>query len=140
MRRLAVGLLASKLSRLYVAVSAITNLHLEEAMILNISESDRRHIVRALAMFAEDLRKISESVISPYLQREFETDARNVNSLAGRAAGLAEQLDEVTLNAAVLNLMRGGRKIDAIKLIRDNRALGLKDSKDYAEKIEREAA
>jgi ribosomal protein L7/L12 len=105
-------------------------------MIFIISETDRRHIVRALAMLAEDLRVVSEAAISSCLRREFENDATTVSSLAGRAAGLAEPLDDFTMNAEAASLLRAGRKIEAIKLVRANRPLALKEAKDYVEALQ----
>lgn len=108
-------------------------------MIFRITSEERKLIVHALAMLADEYRTLSESNTSAYLRRGFETDASVISSLAGRAEGLSEQLSTTMMNTEALALMRGGYKIDAIKLVCANTILGLKEAKDYVEKLEREA-
>jgi|SRR5882724_1688964 len=109
------------------------------SMILRLNEEERSIIVRALSTLADDYRVVSECPISPVLRRSFENGARNISSLAGRVAGLTETPTTSEMNAQVVLMMQEGRKIDAIKFVRTYTAMGLKDSKDYVEKIEREA-
>lgn len=106
-------------------------------MILRLTNEERNWVVLALNVLGEEYQKVSETFVSDRLRRGFETDATTINSLAGRAAGLAELLDTYSLNREVLNLMRSGAKIEAIKLVRANTTLGLKEAKDYAEEVER---
>lgn len=40
------------------------------------------------------------------------------------------------LDQRVRELARGGRKIDAIKLVREEKGLGLKEAREYVERIE----
>ncbi len=109
-------------------------------MILRISHDERKWVVKALSVLAEEYRTMSESAVSILLRRGFEEDATTISSLAGRAAGLVESLDTYTLNREALNLMHSGQKIEAIKLVRANTTLGLKEAKDYVEALERNSA
>jgi ribosomal protein L7/L12 len=104
-------------------------------MILHLTAKERETVVRALAMYAEEYNIVSESLVSEYLRRGFRQDAHDANNIAGRAAALEETHTLETLNATILRLMQEGKKIDAIKYVRTHRAMGLKESKDYVEKV-----
>jgi ribosomal protein L7/L12 len=39
------------------------------------------------------------------------------------------------LEAEIINLIKKGRRIEAVKFIRENTGLGLKDSKEYMESL-----
>jgi hypothetical protein len=108
-------------------------------MIFRITPEERKLIVDALRMLSQEYRTLSESNISAYLRDGFEQDANLIRTLADRATVLSEQLTTTVMNAEALSLMQGGYKIDAIKLVRANAILGLKEAKDYVEKLEREA-
>lgn len=109
------------------------------SMILRLNEVERNLIVRALSILSDDYRTVSECAISPALRRGFETDARDISSLAGHIAGLSDTPTTEVMNAEVLRFMHGGQKIEAIKFVRACTTMGLKDAKDYVEKIAREA-
>lgn len=49
----------------------------------------------------------------------------------------ARPLSDLELEAAVASLVRSAKKIEAIKLIRENREVGLKDAKDMVDELER---
>jgi len=104
-------------------------------MILYLNAKERDVLVRALAMLAEEYRILSEQPISEYLRRGFRNDALDISSLAGRAAGLEETTSTEELLAQVRRFMASGQKIEAIKYVRSQRALGLKEAKDYVEQV-----
>ncbi len=65
----------------------------------------------------------------------FDPDAAAADSSAGAPSAEANSLD-----GCVLALVRGGRKIEAIKLYRDVTGAGLKEAKDAVEALERDGA
>lgn len=109
------------------------------SMNLRLTTTERDLIVRALGILESDYRTVSACAISPVLARNFEEDAREINYLKGQVQRLLETLTAEQLRVSALNLMHAGQKIEAIKLMRANTAMGLKEAKDYVEKIEKEA-
>lgn len=104
-------------------------------MILRLSNEDRNRLVKALSTMSDEYREASEALVSHRLRREFENDAIEFSNLAGRVAGLTELLDKPALDVEARKLFNDGYKIEAIKLVRANTTLGLKEAKDYVEAL-----
>lgn len=58
--------------------------------------------------------------------------------IARRAKDLQEQVNDADLYAGINRFMTANDKIGAIKFVRANRFIGLKEAKDFVEKIDSE--
>lgn len=110
------------------------------SILFRIQPKERDLIVEALTHLAEDYREISNAAISRALSRTFLEKAEFVEYLVGVASTLTESLDKHAMDVEVLRLMVLGQKIEAIKVVRANTSYGLKEAKDYVEKLYAESS
>lgn len=104
-------------------------------MILEITREERDMLVVACKLLAEDYSTISESAISDYLRRGFRADADNVRTLGARVVDLNDSVTDAELIAKIHRFMEVGEKINAIRYVRANRSMGLKEAKEYVERM-----
>jgi hypothetical protein len=104
-------------------------------MNFRITAEDRDLIVTALSVLADEYRTLSSQSTSRYLANGFEQDYNRIETIKRDASMLKEQLDAATMNHDATALWNMGRRIDAIKLVRTNTSLGLKDAKEYCENL-----
>ena len=105
-------------------------------MILHLAQKDKEILIFALKVLAEEYTTIADSAISNVLSRGFREDASLAFSLADRVSALQEQATEPVLRAEVIRLLNANLKINAIKYVREQRPLGLKEAKDYVDGVE----
>jgi ribosomal protein L7/L12 len=97
-----------------------------------INQEDKARILKGLHALAEEYGRASSAMATDFMRAEFERDAREYRALATR---LTEALGKMDLDKKVRALYDSGRRIEAIKLVRYNTNLGLKEAKDYVEKL-----
>jgi ribosomal protein L7/L12 len=99
---------------------------------LTINEQEKEVLIRALRIYAEEYHGVSNEVHSPLLQRQFAQDADRFTALADRF----EKIFDITnLDVALKQLIRSNQFIEAIKMRRAHTNEGLKDAKDYCDKL-----
>lgn len=99
---------------------------------LSVNEKEKQQILRALEIYAEEFEAASNAVFSGTLKRGFASDAEEITALRRR---LADVFDLANLDNEVLKLIRQDQFINAIKLCRQQTGLGLKEAKEYVEKV-----
>lgn len=106
-------------------------------MNLTISSAEKELLITALNVLQDEYMALSRQANSKYFSLGFEQDANRAVALLDRVRMLHETLSKEQLDSQVLSLMKGGLKINAIKLVRENTRMCLKDAKDYAEELNR---
>ena len=104
-------------------------------MILHLAPKDKELLAFALKVLAEEYTTIADSAISNVLSRGFREDAALAFSLADRVSALREQATDTELRAEVIRLLNANLKINAIKYVREQRPLGLKEAKEYVDGV-----
>jgi len=97
---------------------------------MNLSEEEKKLIKFALEIYAGELTVVSEALVSPVLKRQFAAQARQVRQLAHR-------FDENELKQKASEIMQLRSKIDAIKYVREVTGLGLRESKEFVDALEK---
>ena len=97
-----------------------------------INQEDKARILKGLHTMAEEYDRASSAMATDFMRAEFERDAREYRGLATR---ISEALSKTNLDKEARALYDSGRRIEAIKLVRYNTNLGLKEAKDYVEKL-----
>lgn len=105
----------------------------ENEMILNFNAEEKKILIQALSILRAEYDTITDAVISPTLRREFSDDALRISNLAGRIAGTSEQDTPGVFRNTIQNFLNAGQKISAIKYVREQKGVGLKEAKDYVE-------
>jgi ribosomal protein L7/L12 len=98
---------------------------------LTINEQEKEVLIRALRIYAEEYQSVSSQVHSPLLQRGFAQDAERFTALADRF----EKISDINLDLALKQLIRSNQFIEAVKMRRAHTNEGLKDAKDYCDKL-----
>lgn len=103
----------------------------------SFNEKQRKHLETALTILQEELDEISKATTSPYLRRGFAEDATAVGNLLYIVKQTPDEvMSDAVLRTEVLNYLKRGLKIDAIKFVRTHRSLGLKEAKDFVDGLQ----
>lgn len=109
---------------------------MENKIVLELTPVERDKIVYALEALHDEYKYVSEQVASRYLAAGFLRDGNEIGYLRDKIVRAVTILNKEELDKQALQLMDRGSKIDAIKLVRTHRLLGLQDAKNYVEKIQ----
>lgn len=96
-------------------------------MVIEIDERETRDILRALSTLATGYRDARAQTVHYVLKLEFLEKAESIERLIERIA---------VLDGEVKLLLNQARKIFAIKLCRERTGLGLKEAKEYVDRIQ----
>lgn len=105
-------------------------------MILNVTAAQREYLRTALEIYSDELSDAAEAIHSRRLKAGFNNDADSVKALLSQVVSLKEMDSMDTREEVVVEFLRKGQKIHAIKYIREQGTLGLKDAKDYVDQIQ----
>lgn len=105
---------------------------------LNFSfdEKQRTYLVTALKIYRDELQEVSNTVLSHFLRRGFREDVTAVESLLGVLSKASDEpMSDEVLRQNVLACLKRGYKIEAIRFVRAQRNLGLKEAKDFVDSL-----
>lgn len=105
-------------------------------MILHLTAKEKVRLVLALRVLSEEYTALINSSTSNSLRSGFEDDKQEITALQSRVEALIELATDEDLDAQIHRFLSVGKKIKAIKFVRSNRLLGLKEAKDYVDKLE----
>ena len=101
-----------------------------------VSFEERAMVVSALRAYETEYADLAGGNVSRFLAEELGQKAVAIARLRER---IEQTIDKNELNQKILDLMASNQKINAIKMVRANTMLGLKEAKDYVEKVDNEA-
>lgn len=103
----------------------------------SFNEKQKKHLETALTILQEELSEISKATISPYLRRGFADDATAVENLLYIVKQTPDEvMSDAVLRTEVLSYLNRGLKIEAIKFVRAQRNMGLKEAKDFVDNLQ----
>lgn len=103
-------------------------------MFLTITKYEKDKIVQALQVLGDEYDKIADQCVTR-LSEGFRDDVRSIRDLEFRVANLADTVGDEEMNAEIQHFLAKGQKINAIKYVRQQRNWGLKEAKDYVDKL-----
>lgn len=104
-------------------------------MILHIDAEDQRIIIQALNVLIEEYGALANTASSKVLSIGFRNDITRMTVLLGEVENTVKTETDEELRQSVLTLIRKNFFINAIKHVRTQRGLNLKDAKDYVDKL-----
>jgi ribosomal protein L7/L12 len=109
---------------------------MSDNILLSITKEEKSILVYALEVLRSEYLRVSETLANAVMADGFARNASDAARLVDKIREPEIFVSQASLDAGIIDFLKQGLKIDAIRYVRTYRLLSLKEAKDYVDDIQ----